>query len=978
MLHRSNKRKDKLNKPIDNTQPEKEVVSVKPLNEESMSKEDLLMHNEDAKKVYEDIMKLRESVESLKQANLKSVPEEVTKVSKSVPLNDTEAVIAAKRAVFEQAQKDALEQKAKQEELLRREREAKIQQQKVLEAQRRAALIEEEAEKKRQEAEQAEKAAKELARKNALESMEAARRAREEKELLLKKKEEAESVKEKEAFFKEEKEEKIIEADLEEARRELLSAQKQQEVKLDKISSAAEKHTNTLSRIQQIKFAQHKELIKNEQEEVETILIDQKEQRFERLVQDEKEKELRRIKALKEKEKREELARALKAKKLAKAQEEKAARLLKAQAEKEARIKKAQEEKAARLLKAQEEKKAKILRAQAEKEARIASLMAEREAKEARAQAEKEAKKIREEKKRLEKLKRAEEKDLIKRAKKDPEAKAQLEKMLLEEKSKADAKLGGGIVNVQGMTINTEIKEVSHVRWRDLFSMRSRTERKAETAKEQKKLEKERLRRTEEARKTVDMTVKRSLLAYENTAFAKKFNRFKTYCEKHKAALLSAFAVVLLVLVGVAGVFNYYTAYAYSYNGRTLGVVKEKDDVLRITDLVQGALTEEKNIDVIIDARKDISFERVWTTGDVTIDTSEDVLKRLTYMGDLNVKAYGIFVDNKRVGVVEDKSVAEEVFRDLEGKYTSNMEGAEIKSIEIIEKWEGKKCNANLEDVLTKDEMVNTLSSSVKSESLHEVAVDETLTDIAKLYSITEEDILKKNPNIDKRKLIVGSKLVIEKEAPILTVKIKEKVTYDKVIKHKVEKKDSKEIYEGYTETKQEGKDGKSQITSTITLVNGEQIEEEIHKEDITSKPVTEIILVGTKERPPSVGSGKYIWPFESGYTLTSGFKWRWGRLHQGIDLGTPVGNDVLAADGGIVTFAGYSGGYGYLIKVDHQNGMETRYAHNSQLLVKAGDKVFQGMHIAESGNSGRSTGPHLHFEIRVNGTPKDPLGFLP
>ena len=978
MLHRSNKRKDKFNKPVENTQPEKETVSAEPLKEETMSKEDLLMHNEDAKKVYEDIMKLRKSVESLKQANLKSVPEEMTRVTESVPLNDTEAVIAAKRAVFEQAQKDALEQKAKQEELLRKERVAQLQQQKVLEAQRRAALIEQEAEKKRQEAEQAEKAAKELARKTALETMEAERRAREEKELLLMKKEEAERIKEKETFFKEEKEEKIIEADLEAARRELLSAQKQQEIKLDKISSAAEKHTDSLAKIQQVKFAQHKELIKNEQEEVEAILTDQKEQRFERLVQDEKEKELRRIKALREKEKREEIARALKAEKLARAQEEKAARILKAQAEKEARIKKAQEEKAARLLKAQEEKKAKLLKAQAEKEARIAKLMAEREAKEARTQAEKEAKKIREEKKRLEKLRKAEEKDLIRRAKKDPEAKAQLEKMLLEEKSKADAKLGGGIVNVQGMTINTEIKEVSNVRWRDLFSMRSRTERKAETAKEQKKLEKERLRRTEEARRTVDMTVKRSLLAYENTAFAKKFNRFKKYCEKRKAALLSAFAVVLLVLVGVAGVFNYYTAYAYSYNGRTLGVVKEKDDVLRITDLVQGALTEDKNIDVVINARKDISFERVWTTGDVTIDTSEDVLKRLTYMGDLNVKAQGIYVNGKKVGAVENSEIAAQVLQEIKDSYVSGMEGSEIKEAVIIEKVDVKESNTNLEEVSTKDEMVGILCSDVKNETWHEVAAGETLTDIAKLYSVTEEDILKKNPNIDKRKLIVGSKLVIEKEAPILTVKITEKVTYDKVIKHKVEKKDSKEIYEGYTETKQEGKDGKSQITSTITLVNGEQIEEDILKEDIKSEPVTEIILVGIKERPPSVGSGKYIWPFESGYTLTSGFKWRWGRLHQGIDLGTPVGNDVLAADGGIVTFAGYSGGYGYLIKVDHQNGMETRYAHNSQLLVKAGDKVFQGMHIAESGNSGRSTGPHLHFEIRVNGTAKDPLGFLP
>lgn len=967
MLHRSNKGKNKLNKQVENNSPKEELVSFEPLKEETISKKELLMHNEEAKKVYEDIKNLRKSVESLKQANFESVPTVTVGTSERVPLNDTEAIIAAKKAVLERAKKDAIEQKARQEELLRKEREAQIQQQKVLEAQRRAAMIEEEAERKRMEAEQAEKAAKKLARKTALEVMEAERKAREGKEKqLLTKPAPAVEEKEKEDFFSEEK--KFDEADLEEAKRELLFAQKQQEAKLDKISTVAEKHTSTLAKIQQEKFAQHTELIKNEQEEVEAILIDQKEQRVERWVQEAKERELQKIKEANEKLKREEELRALKAEKLTKAK-----------AEKEARLQKAQAEKAAKLQRAQAEKKAKIQRAQAEKEAKIARILAEREAKEAKLQAEKEARKIKEEKKRLEKLRKVEERELIKRAKKDPEAKAQLERMLLEAKSQADAKLGGGIVNVQGVAINTEIKNVANIKWRDLFNLRSKTERKAETAKEKKKLEKERQHRTEAAREAIDLTLKQKRIAYENTAFAKKFNKFKGFCEKRKVGLLSAFAVILLVMVGVAGVFNYYAAYAYSYNGRELGVVKEKDDVLQITDLVQNALTEDKNVDVIIDARKDISFKRVWTIGeDVTIDTSDDVLKRLTYMGDLNVKAYGIFVDNKRVGVVEDKAIAEEVFRTLEEKYTSDIEDSEIKSIEIIEKWKGKECNASLEDVLTADEMVTVLTTSVKTESLHEVATDETLTDISKLYSITEEEILEKNPNVDKRKLIVGSKLVIEKEAPPLTMRITEKVSYEKVLEHKVEKKDSKEIYEGYTETKQEGKDGLSEVTSTITLVNGEQVDEDIIKEDVKSEPVTEVILIGIKERPPSVGSGKYIWPFKSGYTLTSGFKWRWGRLHQGIDLGTPSGNDVLAADGGIVTFAGYSGGYGYLIKIDHQNGMETRYAHNSKLLVSEGDKVFQGMHIAESGNSGRSTGPHLHFEIRVNGTPKDPLGFLP
>ena len=954
MLRRSNKRKNKSDKsiekrPADSFYAENNVpagdASAKAEErayEDTMSREEFIKHNEDARKVYEDIMKLRASIDNLKQTGVDEVPEEIEQAQETIQLKETEDIIAAKQAIIQQARRDALEEKQRRVELARKEYEKRLQEQKALEAQRRAALIEEEAERKRKQAEEAEKQAKEVARKAALEAMEAKRKSAEEQI--------PPAAEAKEEVKVEPKVQTVPETDLEEAKKALLMAQEAQDVKLNMISWAAGKHTNKLAEEQQEKLAQQQEKIKSEQEHVEAILEEQKEQRLERLTEEARAKEIRRLKALEEKHLKEEQIRALKAEKLAKAQALKA--------EKEARQ--------------QAERAAKLEKAQAEKEAKIARQLAEREAKQAKLLAEREAKRIKEEKRRLEKIRKAEEKELIKLARKDPDARARLEKMMMEAKSQADAELGGGIVNVQGMTITTEIKEVAHISWKDFFSFRTKKERQAESESEKKKLEKERKKRTEAARQLADSSLKKRRIDFEKTELSKKLKKFYAFCDNNKTRLLVVFAIVLTAAVAVAGVFNHYSAYAYSYNGRELGVVKEKDDVLRITDLVQGALTEDKNVDVIIDARKDISFHRVWTTGDVPIDTSEDVLKRLTYMGDLNVKAYGIFVDNKRVGVVEDKAVAEEVFRDIEEKYKSDMEGAEIKSIEIIEKWEGKKCNASLEDVLTEKEMVSALSSSVKSESLHEVAVGETLTDIAKLYSVEEEDIIAKNPNIDK------SKLVIEKEAPVLTVKITEDVSYEKVIEHKVEKKDSKEIYEGYTETKQKGSDGLSEITSTITLVNGKQIDEDVHENVVKKEPVTEVILVGVKKRPPSVGSGKYIWPFKSGYTLTSGFKWRWGRLHEGIDLGTPSGNDVLAADGGVVTFAGYSGGYGYLIKIDHQNGMETRYAHNSSLLVSEGDKVFQGMHIAESGNSGRSTGPHLHFEIRVNGTPKDPLNFLP
>ncbi len=112
------------------------------------------------------------------------------------------------------------------------------------------------------------------------------------------------------------------------------------------------------------------------------------------------------------------------------------------------------------------------------------------------------------------------------------------------------------------------------------------------------------------------------------------------------------------------------------------------------------------------------------------------------------------------------------------------------------------------------------------------------------------------------------------------------------------------------------------------------------------------------------VSSG-YIWPARG--VLTSGFGWRWGRMHRGIDIAAPVGTPIVASAAGVVEFSGWnSGGYGYMIDIRHVDGSRTRYAHNSRLLVRVGDRVEQGQHIAAMGSTGFSTGPHVHFEIHV------------
>jgi murein DD-endopeptidase MepM/ murein hydrolase activator NlpD len=140
----------------------------------------------------------------------------------------------------------------------------------------------------------------------------------------------------------------------------------------------------------------------------------------------------------------------------------------------------------------------------------------------------------------------------------------------------------------------------------------------------------------------------------------------------------------------------------------------------------------------------------------------------------------------------------------------------------------------------------------------------------------------------------------------------------------------------------------------------------------IRSAQSSSVVVPGQTGEPSAAG---FIWPVQG--VLTSGFGWRWGRMHEGIDLAVPVGTPVVAAAAGTVIVAGWFGGYGNLVVVDHGNGFATAYGHNTSVTVGVGQLVAQGQLISYSGSTGHSTGPHVHFEVRVNGTAVDPLGYL-
>jgi murein DD-endopeptidase MepM/ murein hydrolase activator NlpD len=161
-----------------------------------------------------------------------------------------------------------------------------------------------------------------------------------------------------------------------------------------------------------------------------------------------------------------------------------------------------------------------------------------------------------------------------------------------------------------------------------------------------------------------------------------------------------------------------------------------------------------------------------------------------------------------------------------------------------------------------------------------------------------------------------------------------------------------------------------------------ERLERALDELEATSKRLeAQIRLSQQGNHGKILGTGQLCWPVSG--RISSPFGWRMHpilrkkKYHSGIDLAVSTGTAVKAADSGRVLVSGWQGGYGNFIALDHGKGISTCYGHNSRLLVKAGELVKKGQTIAFSGNTGLSTGPHLHFEVRVNGNPVNPLGYL-
>ena len=432
--------------------------------------------------------------------------------------------------------------------------------------------------------------------------------------------------------------------------------------------------------------------------------------------------------------------------------------------------------------------------------------------------------------------------------------------------------------------------------------------------------------------------------------------------------------IVLLVGVGVVAVFASAVDYEYAYNGKTLGIVREQRDVLEILELVSEELSLEYGSNIVIDPETDITFKPVISSGK-DIDDADTVLKRFTYMGDIQAQAYGIVVDGERVATVESEKIANEVLESIKEIYTKGKED-KFEYVGFAEDVKIEAYNTTLANVSSKSAALKKIKSGGQQEVTYTVKAGDTLYGICDKLDVSLKELKKMNPKItETMTLHIGDKFVTQQEIPLITVETIGVSVFAEATDYKTVTKKSNNYYEGETVVIQAGKKGKVRVTARLTKQNGKTVAREDLSVETIKEPVNKVVVKGTKPVPPKKGTGTFRKPVNTG--VYAGYGMRWGRMHYGLDYAAPTGTPIYAADGGTVTFAGWSGAYGYTITIDHGANKKTLYAHCSRLFVSAGTKVYKGQHIAAVGSTGRSTGPHCHFEIFINGANVNPSYYV-
>ncbi len=428
--------------------------------------------------------------------------------------------------------------------------------------------------------------------------------------------------------------------------------------------------------------------------------------------------------------------------------------------------------------------------------------------------------------------------------------------------------------------------------------------------------------------------------------------------------------VMVCFSIAASGMYGagFRVGYKVYAGNEQIGTVEKEETFQQALDDVHSTLEESFGDDFALEEEPYVK-RGLMNVKDETENLSEEMIASA---GEIS-EGIVIKVDGVKAAVVSDEKTANQVLDTLleQKKQEYGNDTAEFADDITLEQ-------QYVQTVAIQDKKSagETLNGESENATIHTVQSGDTLSAIADYYGVSMDQIYEMNGDLEGTMLSVGQELTISQSKNWLSVRTEEPVSFEEEIPYETKIEPTDELYLDQVEVSCEGETGERKVEGLLIKIDGEETETKILKEEIIKEPVARVERHGTKERPRDVATGSFIRP--TGGYLSSGFGARWGTVHQGLDFANTLGNPIYASDGGKVSYSTFNtGGYGYLVIIDHENGYQTYYAHCSKLLVNVGDRVAQGDLIAQIGSTGNSTGPHCHFEIRLNGVPQNPSGYL-
>lgn len=414
------------------------------------------------------------------------------------------------------------------------------------------------------------------------------------------------------------------------------------------------------------------------------------------------------------------------------------------------------------------------------------------------------------------------------------------------------------------------------------------------------------------------------------------------------------------------------SAIAVIIDGQTQFLVKSSQEVQQT--LKQMELDKEAQADLDLELANDVQFKEAFALQSSLVST-EQVAVLLEQSVSFEAMAATIMVNGQAVASLVNEDEARQLVEQFKSEFGAADQGENVIQVGFEEQVEVLAGRVPLQQLCTREQAYDLITTGVANPEKYVVQEGDNLWLIARRND-TYVDEIKKANHLTSDNLSLGQELIVVKSKPLLNVIAQVEGEKVEAIPYETEV-----VVDASAPTrvrvKQEGRDGEKKITYQAVKKNGVIAQREITSEVVLKNPVARILIKGNQvvqvasRGSGGVSKGVLDWPI---YGPISNY-YRPG--HPGIDITGRRGSTLCAANSGYVVSAGWAGGYGKCVVIDHGNGYATRYAHCDSINVSVGQKVSRGQGIATLGSTGRSSGPHIHFEVTYNGSTVNPLSVL-